>query len=367
MQKQRGVIIIIVLWFIVVVTVIVAALATETRLAAKAVFHNKKGLQTWNDTLQALNSAKMELLINRMPDPPGEEQDDVPLEERKNKRYRFNGQILTLAYPVPKTVTVRIYDQSGKINLQSLSKMHLRQLLEKRIGDDPEKLQPLLDAWNDWIDRDDFERVNGAEKKYYETLSPPYEPRNFRLETVEELLLIKGFDEAFKGVEIDAVFTVYGNNSRSINPNLATREALMLLPGMTGAAADTILVKRRKKDFKSYNDFNEFMEPEQLAKVRSWINFSSSNFFTIAIQVQEVEDEDSEETDDERSEESEKSDKQITPPPANEKNQRAYMVTVQTKGFNQLPKVLLVSPYGILPSTAHEQIVDEDDDSFSPL
>ncbi len=357
MNKQRGVIIIIVLWFIVVVTVIVAALASETRLAAKAVFHNKKSLQTWNDTLQALNAAKIELLINRMPDPPGEE---IPLSERKNKRYRFNGQILKLAYPVPTTTTIRIYDQSGKINLQSLSKIHLQQLLEKKVGTDPEKLQPLLDAWNDWIDRDDFERVNGAEKKYYETLSPPYEPRNFRLETVEELLLIKGFDKAFQGIEVDTVFTVYGNNSRGINPNLATREALMLLPGMTGAAADTILVKRRKKDFKSINDLNEFIEPEQLAKLRSWINFSSSNFYTIAIQTQERDDE---EEDIEKSEEEDKK-KVVTPPSSTEKNQRAYMVTVQTKGFNQLPNVLLVNPYGTLPTTAHEQIVDEDDNSF---
>jgi len=48
----------------------------------------------------------------------------------------------------------------------------------------------LEDAWHDWIDGDELKRINGAEKDYYETLSPPYEPRNSRLETVEELLLI---------------------------------------------------------------------------------------------------------------------------------------------------------------------------------
>ncbi len=361
MHKQRGVIIIIVLWFIVVVTVIVAALANETRLAAKAVFHNKQGLQTWNDTIQALNVAKIELLINRMPDPPGEEQ-DIPLDERKDKRYRFNGQVLTLAYPIPETVSIRIYDNSGKINLQSLSKVHLRQLLEQRVGTDPEKLQPLEDAWNDWIDKDDFERVNGAEKKYYETLSPPYEPRNFRIETVEEILLIKGFAEVFKGMEIDTIFTVYGNSSRGINPNLATREALMLLPGMTGTAADTILTKRRKKDFKSFNDLSEFIEPEQLTKVRPWINFASSNFYTIAVQTKAKIEDDELDT--------KELTKKNTPPISTEDIQRAYMVTVQTKGFNQLPEVLLVNPYGILPNTAHEQLVDEDDNfnkGFSPF
>jgi general secretion pathway protein K len=348
----------------VIVTVIVAALAGETRLAAMAVFHNKQGLQTWNDTLQALNVAKIELLINRMPDPPGEEK---PLDERKNKRYHFNGQILNVAYPIPKTVIIRIYDHAGKINLQSLSRMHLRQLLEQRVGNDPEKLQPLEDSWNDWIDKDDFERVNGAEKKYYKTLSPPYEPRNFRLETVEELLLIKGFAEAFKGMEIGTVFTVYGNNSRGINPNLATREALMLLPGMSGTVADTILTKRRKKDFKSANDFNEFMEPEQLAKLRPWINFSSSNFYTIAIVQTGIEaDEDSQDVNSKNKVLDEVS-KDKNTPISTEENQRAYMITVQTKGFNQLPKVLLVEPYGILPSTIHEQIIDDDDDDENNL
>ena len=172
-SQQSGAILIIVLWFMVIVTAMVAALASETRLSAQIVYYNKLALQNWNDTLKALQSAEMELLINMMPDPPGQEQ-DVPLSERKNKRYRFDGRVLDLAYPIPDTVTVRIYDEASKINVQRLPKQYMRQLLEKRIGDDPDKLTALLDAWEDWIDSDDLKRTNGAEKDYYETLSPPY-------------------------------------------------------------------------------------------------------------------------------------------------------------------------------------------------
>lgn len=357
-EKMNGVIIIIVLWFIVIATIIVAALARETRLSAKVVFHNKMGLQTWNDTLAALRVAEMELLINRMPDPPGEEE-EIPLSERKNKKYRFDGRTLKLAYPIPETVSVRIYDQASKINLLRLSKKQLRQLLENRIGNDPAKLDALEDAWQDWIDRDDFKRINGAEKDFYETLNPPYEPRNDSLETVEELLLIKGFAEIFEGVEMDTAFTVYGNAS-GIDPNLATREALMLLPGVDEETINTILTKRREKEFKSYADFNEFMEPEQLVELWPWIKISTRRrpptgiFYTIAVQVKPPEKiENSAQTE---TEEPEEAASQLAQPP---ENQRAYMVTVQPRGNNQFPKILMVNPYGVLPDTRHEHTDDE--------
>ncbi|MDM8561346.1 hypothetical protein [Candidatus Parabeggiatoa sp. HSG14] len=375
-DSQQGAILIIVLWFIAIITVMVAALASETRLSAKIVFHNKMALQTWNDTLQALHSAQMELLINRMPDPPGEEK-EIPLSERKDKRYRFDGRVLNdLAYPVPKTVTIRIYDHAGRINIGNLHKYYkpMGQLLEKRIGkEDLEKLSALKYALIDWTDPDELKRANGAEKEYYEELATPYKPRNRQLETVEELLLIKGFDEVFKDVEIETVFTVYGRHTRKgVNPNLATREALLLLPGLDEETVDTILVKRREKEFKRHIDFNEFIEPEQFAEVRSWFNFSTSNFYTIAVQVKKAEEiaklaeTDEEETNTEQSEEVE-----VPPQSGKAENQRAYMVTLELssshrKSFNELPKILMVNPYGVLPDTRHFSIpVDESKDNKS--
>jgi general secretion pathway protein K len=375
-NQQSGAILIIVLWFLVIVTAMVATLASETRLSAQIVHYNKLALQNWNDTLKALAAAQMELFINQMQDPPGQQQ-EVPLSERKNKRYRFDGRVLDLAYPIPDTVTVRIYDEAGKINIQRLPPPYMRQLLEKRLGQDPDKIAALLDAWQDWSDPDDLKRTNGAEKDYYETLSTPYEPRNALIETVEELLLIKGFAEAFKGIEIDTAFTVYGRNT-GVNPNLATREALMLLPGLNEDLVNTILTRRQEKEFKSFSDFNEFMQPEQLAELQrqQWmINFASGldNVYTIAIQTKNSE------AIDEKKDKSESSEKKTednlkTKADNQEDNttdsssseleqQRAYLVTVQPTGSNQKPKVLLVNPYGVLPDTRHETLANQDDDS----
>ena len=325
-QRNNGVILIIVLWFVALITIIVATLASETRLSAKIVYHNKVAVHTWNDILHALRAAEMELLINKMPDPPGEAQ-EIPLNERQNKNYQFDGRVLNLAYPIPETVTVRIYNHAAKINLLRLPKQRFHELLEKRIGNDFEKLEALEDAWQDWIDRDDFKHVNGAEKDYYETLSPPYEPRNARLETVEELLLIKGFAEVFKDVEMDNAFTVHGNKYQ-VNPNLATREALMLLPGLDEESINMILTIRREKELQSVSDLNEFMSPEQLAELGSWFNYRYiTNIYTIAVQIKE-----------------DSTDTSI-------QDQWAYMETVHPKGNNKLPQILMVKPYGVLPDT----------------
>jgi hypothetical protein len=56
----------------------------------------------------------------------------------------------------------------------------------------PGMTEPVADAILDWVDEDDVPREFGAEIDYYSGLSPPYAPKNGPLETVEELLLVRG-------------------------------------------------------------------------------------------------------------------------------------------------------------------------------
>jgi general secretion pathway protein K len=355
-NSQSGAILIIVLWFVMFISVLVATLASETRLSARAVFYNKEALKDWAHTLQALRAAEMEIMMARMPaSPDDEERKEFEFEGKRKWIYRFNGQALKLAYPVSDNVTVRIYDNAGKINIQRLSRQQMHQLLKKRIGDDEEKLQALEDAWEDWIDGDDLKRVEGAEKEYYEELDPPYQPRNSRLETVEEILLIKGFAEVFKGIALDTVFTMYSNIS-GVNPNLATKEVLMLIPGLNEGIINEILARRQEEDFNSRQDFNEIAEPEQLVEFLPWINFSTGNEYTISIQSGETVLAD----DSENSEETTQEETRL-PAPADGKNVRAFMVTVQARGYRNIPKVLIVNPYGVVPNTAHERLPSKEE------
>ncbi len=60
------------------------------------------------------------------------------------------------------------------------------------LGLDINLLFPLVD----WLDSDDeVSGKSGAEREYYASLKPPYEPRNGRLLNIEELQLVRGFGD----------------------------------------------------------------------------------------------------------------------------------------------------------------------------
>lgn len=354
---QKGAILLIVLWFLVVAAILVATMSTETQLSAKIVAHQNDNLDTWSETLTALRVAEMELMIAFMPLHP-DTYKDIPLDERKNPRYRFDGRELgekDFAYEIPKNVTVRIYDHAGKINLLRLSENQLRQLLKKQLGDNQDdKIDELIHAWQDWIDADDLKRTNGAEKEYYERLKQPYQPRNGILETVEELRLIKGFDEVFKGVDLNTAFTVYGSIS-GVNPNIATREALLLLPGLDSESVDKILVHRREEELKSHNDFNRFIELEDIGLFLPWVNFSVSPYFSIAVQNKKPQFvlEEEQENDKTKKKTSQSAEELAAQQQAQVQNERGYLVTVMTQGSQKKPRTLYVNPYGVLPDNRH--------------
>lgn len=70
----------------------------------------------------------------------------------------------------------------------------------------------IADAILDWIDEDDEAREYGAESAYYSTLDPPYAPKNGPLDTVEELLRVRG-------VTPEMLFGTDANRNGQIDPN----------------------------------------------------------------------------------------------------------------------------------------------------
>ena len=91
-----------------------------------------------------------------------------------------------------------IEDESTKLNLNAMmaieksSKGSGRSVLLGLPGMTDE----IADAILDWLDEDDEPREYGAEVDYYGSLTPGYAPKNGPLETVEELLLVKGVTPA---------------------------------------------------------------------------------------------------------------------------------------------------------------------------
>jgi general secretion pathway protein K len=291
------------MWTAVLLTILVTAMASKVRLSARTAFNNQLAADDYTQMMSALHSAEMEILLERMSPPI-----DAPIEtdsegEILDRSLRFDGRPLRLSYPTPDDMVVRIINHSGMINLNRIPRASMQLLIEKRLQDitgeeaDPEEVQNLLAAWTDWTDLNDLEGINGAERDYYEALDPPYLPRNNpELDSVNELLHVRGFAELFEGVDLESAFTIYGNN-RQLNINVATREALSLLPGLTPALIDDLLAVRTIDSFSNRGEIGEVIPFENLTELSPWLSNETSDFYTLYVYRRPEPDPQSEEPD----------------------------------------------------------------------
>jgi general secretion pathway protein K len=94
----------------------------------------------------------------------------------------------------------RITDEQARINVNTATHDQLDKLLQC-LGVDKINRDEIVDSILDWIDTNDEHRLNGAESdNYYLKLAVPYRARNSQIESVNELLQIKGVTPAlFEG------------------------------------------------------------------------------------------------------------------------------------------------------------------------
>jgi len=102
-----------------------------------------------------------------------------------------------------KLVRFGITDESSKLNLNVASRAQLLSLIERFATEDM-VVEELVDALIDWRDANKVPGEFGAEDQYYAQLDPPYAVKNAPLDTVEELLLVRGFTgELLYGEDFD--------------------------------------------------------------------------------------------------------------------------------------------------------------------
>jgi hypothetical protein len=86
-----------------------------------------------------------------------------------------------------------VIDEGGKINVNALMTVDPSgKALHNRLMVLPNMTEEIADAIVDWIDTDNVPRANGAEDSYYQSLTPPYHCKNGPLDSLEELLLVRG-------------------------------------------------------------------------------------------------------------------------------------------------------------------------------
>ncbi|MBI2433951.1 MAG: general secretion pathway protein GspK, partial [Candidatus Hydrogenedentes bacterium] len=142
-----------------------------------------------------------------------------------------------------------ISDEYGKLNLNALLQAEgdgqpaerdalvetLTNFFRYRAPDSETPPEAIVDAILDWLDYDDEdeERPEGAEMEYYEGLEIPYACKNGPMDSIEELLLIKGMTpELYYGnveeeqLPLSEYLTVHGDWQGRININTAQLDLL---------------------------------------------------------------------------------------------------------------------------------------------
>jgi len=145
------------------------------------------------------------------------------------ERGRFTVVAPTVDEAGNRGVRFGLEDESARLNLMTLLEAEnsspdaARQILLQL----PNMREETADAILDWIDSDDQQREFGAEIDYYSDLDPPYAPRNGSLETVEELLLVRGVTPAL-------LFGADADHNGVIGPSESTADALAGLDNSGG-------------------------------------------------------------------------------------------------------------------------------------
>ncbi|MBI4666533.1 MAG: type II secretion system minor pseudopilin GspK [Nitrospinae bacterium] len=163
-----------------------------------------------------------------------------------------------LAVPIDgEFVSVNIQDESGKVDLNLLTTdrgwpedrwIEIFRRLLKRLDMD----ENLCDALVDWEDSNADQLPRGAEEGYYLSLKKPYRIKNAKLDSVDELGLIKGFTPEVIG-KLRPHVTVW--SSTKINVNTATDMALAALDeDMTQEVVAGIIRERLAKPFTARED-----------------------------------------------------------------------------------------------------------------
>jgi len=267
-ENPRGVALIMVLWVIAILTVVVLEFSFAMRTEVNITKNFKEELQLYGIAQGGVQRAIAELILKH--DARSQQLiKTMKTEEgaQEKKEWVPDGRPYTLPFDQGEC-ELRIMSEAGKININTVSEMTLRKLIGN-LGLDVDKRDTVVDSILDWRDPDDLIRINGAENDYYQSLKEPYRCKNANLDSIEELLLVKGVTpELFYGkkgpkggedgakafdVGLKDIFSIYAPGEY-VDVNSASLPALRAVLGLPGEVAKAILKARVDKGFQNQQD-----------------------------------------------------------------------------------------------------------------
>lgn len=302
--NEKGVALIMVLWIIAILSVIAFEFSYAMRTEVKIVKNFQEELQLYAMAEGGVERAIAELVYKHDPRVQNKRRTlkskDFPPEK---KEWVTDGRGYPLTFDLGVCV-VKVMGEAGKININLVSGMLLRKIITN-LGVEGEAGDIVVDSLLDWRDPDDLYRLNGAENDYYQSLPEPYECKNGNLDSIEELLLVRGVTpELFYGkkgtwpgeggkekgnrIGLKDIFSIYALGEQ-VDINSATLPVLRFALGIPSEIARGIIQAREEKVFENQQDLLQRV-PELgpfLGEIGRFILFQSTNpFYTIEAQAQ---------------------------------------------------------------------------------
>ncbi len=225
MKPQQGVALIIVLWMLVLFMLMAFSysnmMRTETKLTASIVHQTKA---------KAIAEAGIWTGVNEL------------LRPQIEKTWLLDGTIQNIPFH-NSIITVALEDQAGKIDINTASSDLLASLLIKT--DMPEEdRSKILHSILDWRDRDDLNRLYGAEDQDYQSAGLPYSVKNGSFNHINELLRVMGMTpEIYK--QLKPAITIHSHQTGIYLKN-APKETLLMLPGINSDNIDDLLDAQKR-------------------------------------------------------------------------------------------------------------------------
>jgi type II secretory pathway component PulK len=256
---------IVVLWVITLLSVLISGFAFDMHVESRIVSYCRKRLKAEYLARAGLERAKMLMKRSTMIKGQNDTEEDMAKPWYADaKRIKQGQAVVGITDQLGEgSMILDIIPEPARRDINTLKDEDWERIL--RVGGVPEDLwSKLIDSYDDWCDSDDEPHIDGAETEdYYARLEPPYKARGHKgqagkLDTVDELLLIKNFTRAIlyggpieegdtNGVTMSGIadlLTASGDVGQKVNVNAAPKRVLMTLPGIDDTKADAIIAAR---------------------------------------------------------------------------------------------------------------------------
>jgi len=261
MEAKRGAALLVSLWVLIILSLITGSFAFEMRLESMLVSHKRKKFKA--ETLAHSGMEYARAILGQRQFVKELEIEDMAAEDTEDgfmqaALYIKRGlAVHSLAHEmIDGTFTISIEAEESKRNVNLMTRNDWLDIFEMA-GVPNTDWDEMIDCLEDWKDEGDLHKLNGAESDdpFYEDQG--YECKNGPLDSVEELLLVKGWGEDIlygkpEDDEGDAIFgiaellTVWGDGN--INVNSADTNVLLSLTEFDDWMLEDILERRNGLD-----------------------------------------------------------------------------------------------------------------------